>query len=243
MTKGEYDDILDQYKDWKIDKLRVVRRPLAGYQEMFAQGAQAFSGIGKKDHVDKFFHLYTEMALRHPETGERQVIKMEKNQTLKALDAQLGGVPEPAQGMAIDTSAWGKGGRTFGEYEARHLDHHVNVLGKSYHNYSVRLNNCQSWTTSGLDANGLSSAEAKSFVNQPLAEALPSWFGAFLQPLTDARAFVDKIIDKFRGGHNAKKTPISEHIAKAPPHVAWQPHRVEFPTGAGGETVDGAPPN
>lgn len=229
MTRGEYEHVLGQYGSWNIDKLRVVRRPLSAYQEAFAQGAQAFTGIGKKEHVDKFFHLYTEMALRNPETGEKQVVKLEKNQTLKALDAQLGGVPEPAQGLTVDTSVWDGGARTLGEFEARRRDHHENALGQSFHNYSVRTNNCQTWTTSGLDANGLSTPPVHKWVNQPLADALPSWFGSFLQPLTDARALVDRVVDHFRRGHNARSTPISSHIAKAPPHLEWRPHRIEFP--------------
>jgi hypothetical protein len=211
MTKGEYETIMNQYGDWEIIKLRVGRKPLDKYQELVAQGAQALGGT-KGKHVDRFFHTYAEFALKHKTTGAKQVVMLEKNQTLKALDGRLGGLMPDHDAINIPVDKIK--GRSLKEYEDRHMDYHLNVLKKPYHHYSVRQNNCQVFQTSGLAANGLQTEATDKFVNQPLDEVLPKWFGSFLQPLTDLRAGLDVVSDKVKEWwQGPQKTPIIEHMS------------------------------
>jgi hypothetical protein len=216
MTKGEYQNIMDQYGDWQIVKMRVGRKPLDSYAEKFAQGAQAVGNVfsySKKPHVDKFFHTYAEFALKHKTTGAKQVLLLEKNQTLKALDGRMGGLQPDHDAINIDVSKIK--GRTLQEYEDHHIRHHTKVLGKKYEHYAVRQNNCQVWQTSGLEGNGLRTAATDDFINQPIEEVIPKWFGDFLQPLTDLRARVDLATDAIGSWFSGtKKTPILEHIQK-----------------------------
>lgn len=214
MGRDAYDDVMRRFGDWNIEKLRVARRPLVGYQEAFAQGAQALGGTRGK-HVDKFFHTYAEMALRHPTTGERHVVMLEKNQTLNAIHSRPGGIPESHDGFNVDIGKWG-GKRSLAEYEARHRKHFEEVVNKPFDKYSVRDNNCQIWQRGGLAANGVDSEKAAAFTSQPLSEVLPLWFGKFLQPITDLGAKVDAAKDAVRQWWSGKKplakTPISDHI-------------------------------
>lgn len=196
MGRASYEEALGNYGDWNIEKLRVVRAPLARYQQAFARGAAALNP-SKLDGqpVDNFFHTFTEAAVRNPTTGERHVVLLEKNQTLNAKVNRSGGLHPSHDALNVDTSKWGAGGRTLAGYEAKHAYYHENRLGKDFEDYDVRNNNCQVYTQSGLVGNGVSTPETRSFVNQPIEQVIPNWFGVALKPLTSVAAVTSNLYD------------------------------------------------
>lgn len=219
MGKRAYQDVLQRFGGWHIEKLRIARRPIAAYQEAVGQGA---SWLGGTKHVDRLFHTYAEMALRDPATGARHVVLIEKNQTLNAEHSRPGGIPHSHDGINIDISTWG-GVKTLEAYEAAHEQYMGQVMDKDFERYSVRDNNCQVWQMAGLKGNSVATPESDRFVKQGLPEILPKWFGVFLQPITDLGAVVDSVKDAaaawWSGKSKLASTPISDHI-KAPPDVA-----------------------
>lgn len=226
MPKSEYIKARNTYGDWEIEKLRIVRKPLEGYQQNVPQMLSKVKSLlttGKTPAIDRYFHTYTEFALKNPETGEKHVVMLEKTQTLNAKVNRSGGLDPSHDAMNIDISRMGK--RTLNEYEERHKKYHEDVVGKSYEHYNVVKNNCQAFATTGLAGNDIITPEARTFINQPLEQVLPTWFEGAMQPLTDLAAKAHNFLDYFRGQSELKKSPISQHI-KAPHHMSHQPHRI-----------------
>ena len=211
MTKATFNKTVEKYSDWRIDKLRIVRQPLPG-------ALQTLGKITSKKHVDKFFHTFSEFALSHPETGEKQVVLLEKNQSLKALEGRSGGLEKSHDAINIDTT--NLKGKTLGNYVDNHKNHYEKI-GKDFHRYSVLNNNCQIFQSTGLEANGVKTPEAHDFINQNVDEILPSWTGKVLQPVTDLAAKFDSLKDSLFGNNLIKFQP-PPNISHLQPQIVIQ---------------------
>ena len=199
MPRADFENAIDKYGDYEIEKLRVIRRPLYGG---LTEVAQKFAA--KKGAVvhDKYFHLWTEFALKDPVTGKRTVLLTEKNQTLNAVENRPGGLDDlhlgaGQEGMNIDLPDPSVKKIHLGEYfGASKAFHEAN--GENFNRYSIKYGNCQHHTRNSLAANGLMSDEVDAFVNAKAEEIVPKWASRVGNLFTDAAAFVDNSKDRIR---------------------------------------------
>jgi len=186
MPTAKFDSLIREYGDLEIQRGRVVRKPLFGSTtEKFLQSVL---GVGKVEHHDKYYHLFQELHLKNPNTGESQVVMIERNHTLKAIASRAGGLSGLEQGMKIE--GLDKKNLSFGQYVQNSRDIHEKT-GRSFTRYSLDKNNCQDFTEMTLRANGLYSDEMDEFVNQNAEALLPGWIKKLTQGVTDLAARVD----------------------------------------------------
>jgi len=211
MPKADFNRIVNKYSDYEIDKLRVVRTPLAG---ILQKGGKLVSKK-KEGNPDKYYHLYQEMSLVNRITGDRTVALFERNQTLHGIDDRSGGLDVKQQALNVDL---GDKKITLGEYFQNSKDLHEE-LGVSFDRYNVRTNNCQDFTRLSIRANDIDLPEStEEFINQKAEDILPAWTDRILQPITDLARVFDNFRDKFR-------TPVTRHV-KVEPHLSHIPHQI-----------------
>lgn len=212
MPTADFAKITSKYRNYEIEKLRIVRRPLGGVLDKLA------SLVGKdpegKGQPDRYFHLYSEMAIKNPMTGERQVILIERNQTLNAIEGRAGGLPQ--QHEAINIALPSSDRMTVGDYITNSKEFHK-MKGKSYSRYNVRTNNCQQFQLANLEASGLLREEHQDFINQNVEEILPRWVEKIANPLTDTAAKVSDFIEEKIKRKPLTQSTVSSHIGGGKP--------------------------
>lgn len=200
MPRKEFEDALDKYGNYEIEKLRVVRRPLFGNLTEFAQKFAEQKGVPVHD---KYFHLWTEFALKDPLTGAKTVLLTEKNQTLNAVEDRSGGLDDAylglgQQGMNVDLPDPNvhkiKLGEYFGASKAFHEEN-----GESFYRYTIKYGNCQHHTINSLNANGLLTPEIEAFANQSAEVIVPTWASFVGNVFSDALALRDTVVEKVHG--------------------------------------------
>ena len=179
-----------EYGHWRIDKIRVVRKPLS---ERFSF-LKSFTAKPMKQH-DELYHLYSEFALTNPLTNEKQIVAIEKNQTVKAMVGKEGNrtggalgdegaMTKAEEAFSVDPSLLKT--KTFGEFIQNTRNYHHHVLKTDMNEYDLRHANCQDFTIAGLRANGLKvTPEMYSFIHQGASELVPNWAGSGLKAITD----------------------------------------------------------
>jgi len=216
MAFKEFTDVSQKYRDWEVEKLRVVRRPLPS----------AISSVGRLvgdfGSFDELFHLYVETSLRDPLTGERTVVMTERNQTLKALDKQSGGVSSSADSAIDLTHRLGErpSTLTYGEMiENARIRHKTEDVGKGkdFATYDVRTNNCQIFVSNLLKANGLYQESDGEFIDQHAEKLLPKWAGNFANKATGMAAYFSNWRQGMRGS-------ADEAVVRRNPRLRFHNH-------------------
>ena len=196
MAEANFNRLTEKYKDWEIDRQRLVRRPLP--QAFHA--AQWLVGKKRPPHHDRLFHLFTEFRLRHPETGEKAMLMLERNQTLNAEEharghegkKHVGGLAKGHEAVEVQmVDPHYKG--TLGDYLENWREQHEHQ-GKDWRRYDVRTNNCQQFLRSGLIGNNMHRPSYEAFTNQRVDELVPKWAGFFANRLTDSAKGADMAV-------------------------------------------------
>lgn len=173
MNRKHLDATINQYGDYRIDKLRIVRKPLKGQTILNLL-------VGKPRDHDKYYHLYQEMSLVNSK-GERKVLMIEKNQRIK-IESRTGGLSEGVEARNIalpeDRSI------TFKEYVRRGKEAHA-VAEVPYHRYSLKRANCQLFTMLNLRGNGLGDMDDMRFIDQKAHQIVPRHLEVLTDFITD----------------------------------------------------------
>lgn len=202
------DNLLAGRSNWIIKEIDVVRRPLPSI-------LAKISNLINQKHHDKIFHLYQQIVLVNPETGETERINFEKNESINVI-RDVEKIESPEDRMSIN----------LGEKELSLKDYIENgqkaffKAGKNYGKYSLRLNNCQDFTLLHLRGNGLSdnlaNQESIDFISQNAPSLIPKWVGRLTEFLTTgARLFAETI---------KVSKPISSQAIGAP---SWMQDDIE----------------
>ncbi len=184
-TKG-LEALLGSRQGWVIDELNIVRRPLPKIL------ATASNFLNTKKH-DEIFHLYQQILLRNPATGEQELINFEKHETINTTrNAQR--VVEPENRVKVDL-----GGKqiTIEEY-IKNGQAASTRAGKHYFNYSLTHNNCQDFTLLHLRGNGLGNAlnnqAAVDFISQNAQSLIPKWATKITDFVTNGLRVIGEVI-------------------------------------------------
>lgn len=174
--------------NWVINKMRVVRQPLAGFAQKLGRMV-----VGEPINQDKFFHLWTEFDLINPDTGEHEIVAVEKNERINVMRQLEGGIKPNAEGVNVDLN-----GKTISlnEYLYNNRVAHGRA-GRSFDHYSLKNANCSVFTHMGLRGNGLEleNENVMNFIRQPIAELLPSWAERLTNFITDTARNISDMIN------------------------------------------------
>lgn len=177
--------LLENYGDWKLFKMRVVRIPI---NETFEQLANLVT-LGKfnkakiDNNIDLYFHLFIDMAVRSND-GKVALILLEKNQKVTVKYNRQGGlkfgeeaidVPNPdiTVSQLIETAE---------KWAQEHQP------GCPLYIYDAVNCNCQRFVQTVLRANGLWNPSMDSFVIQNVRSAIPKWLSKVVKGATNLAA-------------------------------------------------------
>lgn len=223
MPRFAFDKLAKDYKDWNVIKARVVRSPLnAAYQTLG-------NLVGNKDYIhDKFYHLYTELALQDPSTGRKQVVRIEKHANVGGVDGRKGGVDDghEARNVEVPDNTATSSRITFGDFVKGGKRQHITEK-RAFYSYNIRDNNCQDWTATNLRGSGLYNDDLDKFVNQHSQDIISPAIGTLATIGTGAIGLKNDIMDAFQYGSTQglketisgwfgykplSETPISRYI-------------------------------
>ena len=187
-----------QYGDYSIERFRVGRRPVGGA----AVGAnpavlalvRAITGgrvaAGQGGAVN---HVYSDILLRHPDTGERHLIRAGKGPRLhvEAADGGVAGVDGRKGYTGLDISDRVRQQQSFRDFAADMLTAHAASHGGDYSaigRYGIRDSNCQSATAAAVAAatgTGVCGIDRdiRDFAVEPLAAQVPRRVAALIDGL------------------------------------------------------------
>ena len=186
-----------EYSAWRIDKVRTIMTPIPGAGVVLKPFA--------RKHLDApIAHSSIEFAIRNPLTNERRILKLDKEQTLKAEFTGGGALANP-KSTALQVGTNGRN-VSVGEYIAANRRFHENSMGVKMDKYSLALANCQMFTKAGLKAVGFDyNPETAALVDQHAPDLVPKWASGTLDKVTDAaRWYSDSV----------------QNRSYAPPHAA-----------------------
>lgn len=173
-------NLLADWGDAEIFKMRVCRVPIAQALEVVANAITRgkVSAMKRDANIDRFFHLYMEMAIRNPD-GTRNVVLVEKNQKVDVIQGRPGGVQKGSECMNVPLN----GSKiTLAELFTQAED----VTGaKKYWIYDAVNANCQFFVKWTLQANGLWKDNMESFVIQDVQSAVPRYLGTIMKRVTN----------------------------------------------------------
>lgn len=178
-----------EYGAWRIDKVRTIMTPIPGAGVILKPFA--------RKHLDApIAHSSTEFAIRNPLTNERRILKLDKEQTLKAEFTSGGALSNP-KSTALQVSTAGRN-VSVGEYIAKNRVFHERHMGVKMDRYSLALANCQMFTSSGLKAAGFDyNPETAALVDQHAPDLVPKWASGTLDKVTDAaRWYSDTVANR-----------------------------------------------
>jgi len=181
---------LELNKDAKIKSITIRRAPVKSAIETALNWITLGKWESAKKQVgyDKMFHLSLIVEYTRQGIGYKAVMeKLERINFTNSIDS-----PSGAEFMRIQAKPI-----TIGQL----VSNTQNAMGSNYFVYDAFKNNCQNFVGSMLSANGMLSAEAKSFVYQPvdkLLEKQPGFLHEAAKVITDVGAIANQIIS---GGH------------------------------------------
>lgn len=158
MNRNDYPphirDIIDRFKDFRIERIEIVRTPLAKWTEMLLNIVSFgdFNRIKKENNYDDYFHLNLNIVL---EKGN--YVMVEKNQVLnmarkhkKANNSEFMNVPNIPDNLTLSSF----------------LDNAQKVQGKKFFIYNASNNNCQKFARDCLLGSNLNTQETNDFIIQ-----------------------------------------------------------------------------
>lgn len=204
---ASYNYATSEYSAYNVERLRFVRQDLG----IAGQIAKHFSN---KPMTNDPFHIATEVLVSNPLTGEKQIILLEKNETLKAKVGRAGGVPGfqgGPGGLEVDVS--GKN-LTLGQMNKNVFSYYRDVLEKPIDKYSLACSNCQMFSLNFARASGLDvSGDVEAFVDQNAPALVPGAARPVLNALTDTAAWwSNNITDRF---FNKTPAPLRKNNPEA----------------------------
>lgn len=178
-----FDATIAPYASWNIERIRVVRRPMADILPKLSKWT-----IGKSPPTTKsWFHAYTEFHVRDPVSGANRLIALERNANLAAITGRPGGLSGVEEGINIDTNGLGGGDRTLGGYVSRSKEYYAEQK-LSWGRYDLATNNCHHFAMNGLRANGIWKGKYSNWADQNASEVLPKWAAFISRAWTDYSA-------------------------------------------------------
>ena len=181
MTKN-YRFVGEEYGDYLVDKVRLVREPIAALTKL--------KPFASKNVAGDIFHIQLEAAIRNPLTGEKRIVKLEKEQTLKAdLNRPGGLVNKGSTGLDVALPDHLRGKLTVSDLQKKTAAYYE-AKGMDVNKYSLAGNNCQMFGLNMLKASGFDvSPEMQSFADQDAGGLVPKVFRPFLNSVTDLAAW------------------------------------------------------
>lgn len=173
--------ILSQIGNEKIENLQLVRTPLSKISRFLlniASFGQLESKL-KETNIDDLFHLSLFINGKYV---------LEKNEVIK-LTRNPNEVKDNSQTLVVPVSS----NITINEL----IENTQKQMGQNYGTYDAKTNNCSIFISNVLSANGLSTDNAETFLNQKtieLFEKFPSISSKLVKFVTDIGAAVDRQI-------------------------------------------------
>jgi len=155
--------VLERIGDHKIRFLKVCRAPILDAFDKAINVATLgnLTQLKKDSHIDKLFHLFLNITT---EQGENY--SLEKSETIQMI-------PNPDKRDAQTINITLNRRPTVSEL----LEKTIKMVGPSIYHYDIITNNCQTFLTQVLEANGLLTDKLYKFINQDIhaiAEHIPS---------------------------------------------------------------------
>ena len=161
-------------------------------------------------------HSRTDLVIRDPSTGSRELLTVEKAHVLSASIGKSSGMGLRKGEVAktFDTTRFSNA-KTVGEFLQNNRATHERNVGMKWDKYNLALANCQNFTANGLEASGLRlSADERSFIVQDAKGMVPKVAQPFLNTVTDAASwFTNSVLER------NINLPVSYNVA---PHVTHQ---------------------
>ena len=229
---ASYEYTTKEYAGHYVDRVRFVRQHI-GYLAPFKRFASR--DMGDEDP----FHLYMEAQIRNPLTGEKRVVRLEKDPTVKGTPNAPGGVPlykgKADAGREVKMGALA-GKITLGEMRQNVERHYRDVLKKPIEKYSLGCSNCQMFGIDYLEASGIAiPKDVRKWADQEAGTLVPKAVLPVVDAMTSGLAWwSNNVKDKFfytppsaplRKNHTdpsslptpLQASPISPHLSQRTP--------------------------
>lgn len=208
-TLKSFIDAERKYSEWEVEDMSVVRRPLP---TMIEGVLRKFGNKTALAQHDKLFHLFLETTLVDPLTGERHVVRTERNETLgakKIADSEKVAREIGEEELKINLA--GRPPLTYGDMLDRARDLHAATRSstntKNFTTYALKDNNCQQFVKTIMMANGLwDSSEHAKFIDQKAETLVPNWGSKILNAIT---GIGEAVSNRFRSNKIAPATALA----------------------------------
>lgn len=185
-----FNQLIDKYGDWTITKIRIVRKALLPLLEKLANIVTLgnFEKKKKEININKYFHLFLEIAIRSPE-GTNNVILLEKNQRASWKDHVSGGLSSgeeamdvPLRGKTLSLRKFIENGEDFNKKRKSSCSLYI---------YDAVNCNCQIYVKDMINGSGLWTSTMNDFTVQDVGHSVPSVLAKFLRKVTDTAHRID----------------------------------------------------